>query len=240
METRSGRAEFRLAERAALWGNRREPKQLPTIAEWLTIAVLTAHHCWSRPGTMSHEGGGSTPSPRPPRVSLERAAAVLASRRRLRSITPAQSAGRPAFRSGNDPCTRPCRRTWAFSTVGPTARAPAADDLRPARARIALNARLALVAGGTRETRIAFVDHTAHRATGSVPARHSRHADALTDKSSLAAMDFRPVGRSEPRAAAASSCALATFDTIRGQVSARICCPDVANMLLLAENPLPS
>jgi eukaryotic-like serine/threonine-protein kinase len=48
-ETRSGRAELRLTERAALWGDRREPKQLPTIVEWVTIALLTPHHRWSRP-----------------------------------------------------------------------------------------------------------------------------------------------------------------------------------------------
>ena len=51
-ETRSGRAELRLAERAALWGDRREPKQLPTIVEWSTIAVLTPRHHWSR---LEHE-----------------------------------------------------------------------------------------------------------------------------------------------------------------------------------------
>jgi hypothetical protein len=47
-ETRSGRAELLLAERAALWGDRREPKQLPTIVEWLRIAVLTPRHRWGR------------------------------------------------------------------------------------------------------------------------------------------------------------------------------------------------
>ncbi len=48
-ETRRGRAELRLAERAALWGDRREPKQLPTIREWLTIALLIPRHRWTQP-----------------------------------------------------------------------------------------------------------------------------------------------------------------------------------------------
>ena len=48
-ETRRGRAELRLDERATLWGQRREPKQLPTIREWLTIALLVPRHRWSQP-----------------------------------------------------------------------------------------------------------------------------------------------------------------------------------------------
>jgi serine/threonine protein kinase len=38
-ESRRGRAELRLAERAVLWDNRRETRQLPSLAEWLAIST---------------------------------------------------------------------------------------------------------------------------------------------------------------------------------------------------------
>ncbi len=44
--TRRGRAELKLAERAALWNARPEPKQLPSTAEWLTIRCLTVPSTW--------------------------------------------------------------------------------------------------------------------------------------------------------------------------------------------------
>jgi serine/threonine protein kinase len=47
-ETRSGRAELLLEERAALWGERREPKQLPSLLEWLSISALTARDRWDQ------------------------------------------------------------------------------------------------------------------------------------------------------------------------------------------------
>jgi serine/threonine protein kinase len=40
-ESRWGRAELRLAERAVLWDSRRETRQLPSLAEWLAISVYT-------------------------------------------------------------------------------------------------------------------------------------------------------------------------------------------------------
>jgi serine/threonine protein kinase/formylglycine-generating enzyme required for sulfatase activity len=46
-ESRRGRAELRLAERAVLWDNRRETRQLPSPAEWLAISVNTARARWS-------------------------------------------------------------------------------------------------------------------------------------------------------------------------------------------------
>jgi formylglycine-generating enzyme required for sulfatase activity len=46
-ESRRGRAELRLAERALLWENRRETRQLPSLAEWLAICVYTAPARWS-------------------------------------------------------------------------------------------------------------------------------------------------------------------------------------------------
>src|SRR5262249_38704167 len=46
-ESRRGRAELRLAERALLWDNRRETRQLPSLGEWLAISVYTRRARWS-------------------------------------------------------------------------------------------------------------------------------------------------------------------------------------------------
>ena len=46
-ESRRGRAELRLAERALLWDNRREARQLPSLAEWLAISMYTGQARWS-------------------------------------------------------------------------------------------------------------------------------------------------------------------------------------------------
>jgi serine/threonine protein kinase len=46
-ESRRGRAEVRLAERALLWDNRHERRQLPSLAEWLTISMYTRRARWS-------------------------------------------------------------------------------------------------------------------------------------------------------------------------------------------------
>ncbi len=48
-ETRKGRAELKLEERAATWGARRENKQLPTLTEWLSIRTLTDSKRWTDP-----------------------------------------------------------------------------------------------------------------------------------------------------------------------------------------------
>jgi serine/threonine protein kinase/formylglycine-generating enzyme required for sulfatase activity len=48
-ETRRGRAELRLAERAALWEARRENRHLPAWWEWLNIRLLTRRRDWTAP-----------------------------------------------------------------------------------------------------------------------------------------------------------------------------------------------
>ena len=48
-ETRRGRAEQRLAERASLWQAKPEPRQLPSLTEWLEIRLLTAPRTWTSP-----------------------------------------------------------------------------------------------------------------------------------------------------------------------------------------------
>ena len=57
-ETRRGRAELRLAERASLWNARTENRSLPTRAEWATIRLLTKRRDWTEPQRrmMKHAG----------------------------------------------------------------------------------------------------------------------------------------------------------------------------------------
>jgi hypothetical protein len=46
-ETRRGRAELRLAERAALWKVRPEKRQLPSLWEWANIRLFTRRRNWT-------------------------------------------------------------------------------------------------------------------------------------------------------------------------------------------------
>ncbi len=48
-ETRRGRAELRLAERAAIWESRPESRHLPSVVEWVNIRGLTRPKDWSEP-----------------------------------------------------------------------------------------------------------------------------------------------------------------------------------------------
>jgi formylglycine-generating enzyme required for sulfatase activity len=48
-ETRRGRAELRLAERAAFWQSKPEHRLLPSAWEWLTIRLLTRPRDWTPP-----------------------------------------------------------------------------------------------------------------------------------------------------------------------------------------------
>jgi hypothetical protein len=48
-ETRRGRAELRLAERAAIWDSRPENRHLPSILEWASILALTQPKDWTEP-----------------------------------------------------------------------------------------------------------------------------------------------------------------------------------------------
>jgi hypothetical protein len=48
-ETRRGRAELRLAERAMLWDDKPENRRLPSVFEWATIRMLTRKKDWSAP-----------------------------------------------------------------------------------------------------------------------------------------------------------------------------------------------
>jgi serine/threonine protein kinase/formylglycine-generating enzyme required for sulfatase activity len=48
-ETRRGRAELLLAERAAVWNDRTENRQLPSLLQWFQITGLTAKKNWTPP-----------------------------------------------------------------------------------------------------------------------------------------------------------------------------------------------
>jgi serine/threonine protein kinase/formylglycine-generating enzyme required for sulfatase activity len=48
-ETRCGRAQQRLSERASLWQAKPEPRQLPSLTEWCAIRLLTAPRTWTEP-----------------------------------------------------------------------------------------------------------------------------------------------------------------------------------------------
>jgi hypothetical protein len=48
-ETRRGRAQMRLAERAALWQSKRENRHLPACWEWLNISLFTRTKDWTAP-----------------------------------------------------------------------------------------------------------------------------------------------------------------------------------------------
>lgn len=48
-ETRRGRAELRLADRAALWKEKRENRHLPSLWEFLNIQLLTNRRKWTAP-----------------------------------------------------------------------------------------------------------------------------------------------------------------------------------------------
>ena len=48
-ETRRGRAELLLADRAVVWNSRPENRQLPSLLQWVSIRVLTGKHNWTPP-----------------------------------------------------------------------------------------------------------------------------------------------------------------------------------------------
>ena len=48
-ETRKGRAELLLVDRAAVWNNRRENRQLPSLLQWSQIRIRTMRSAWTDP-----------------------------------------------------------------------------------------------------------------------------------------------------------------------------------------------
>src|SRR5262249_61024831 len=48
-ETRRGRAELLLAERASVWNARPDNRQLPSLFQWVQIRCLTQRKTWTPP-----------------------------------------------------------------------------------------------------------------------------------------------------------------------------------------------
>src|SRR5438128_6618744 len=48
-ETRRGRAELLLADRASVWNARPENRQLPSSPQWVSIRLLTRKKNWTEP-----------------------------------------------------------------------------------------------------------------------------------------------------------------------------------------------
>ncbi len=57
-ETRRGRAELRLAERAAIWESKPENRHLPSLSEWMSIRIRSRSKDWTEPQRrMMHRAG---------------------------------------------------------------------------------------------------------------------------------------------------------------------------------------
>src|SRR5262249_56967961 len=65
-ETRRGRAELRLADRAALWSARPENRRLPSVLEWANIRLLTRKREWTEPQRRMMRQAGRGDRPRAP------------------------------------------------------------------------------------------------------------------------------------------------------------------------------
>ena len=62
-ETRRGRAELRLAERAAIWEARPENRHLPSVPEWVSIRTLSRPKDWTEPQRADDAPGRSGARP---------------------------------------------------------------------------------------------------------------------------------------------------------------------------------
>jgi eukaryotic-like serine/threonine-protein kinase len=231
METRSGRAELRLAERAALWGDRREPRQLPTIAEWLTIAVLTAHHRWSRPEREVMKAAARRHLFRAASVFVVGLATVMAAgvaygyymaQYLVERLLVAETTRVPGFVDELAPF-----RPWANRAL----RAAADDSARSSSDR--LHARLALLPAGLvkPESLIDPLLVASPQAFRAILGMLTPHREELTRPLWTVAQSADQNRERRLRAA----CALATFDPFEAKW--RQIAPDVAHMLL-GENPL--
>ncbi len=138
-ETRRGRAELRLAERAALWSSKPERRHLPAWWEWLNIRLLTRGKDWTPPPAPDDAEG--RPVPRPARRRPGRPAG-RAGRGRAGGARPGRRAdpGHPSSRAGAAPARRPDgpgprhrRRAGGLPRLGRPAPAPGTrGDGRPA------------------------------------------------------------------------------------------------------------
>ena len=231
LETRTGRAELRLAERAALWGDRREPRQLPTIVEWLAIALLTSRHRWGRSERDVMKAAARRHLFRAAGISVAAAALVLVAAVAYRYYTAhalverllvAETSRVPGIVDDLGPF-----RWWA----NPALRAAADDSSRSTKER--LHAQLALLPAGLVDPEslidpLLVAPPEKFRAILDMLSPHRQRVSAMLWNSVNSAEFDR-----EKRLRAA--CALATFDPDGSDW--RQIAPDVAS-LLLSENPL--
>src|SRR5258708_40368224 len=63
-ETRRGRAELLLADRAAVWSARPKNRQLPPLSQWFSIRWLTARNNWPPPQKKMMAKAGKNPAVR--------------------------------------------------------------------------------------------------------------------------------------------------------------------------------
>ena len=231
METRSGRAELRLTERAALWGDRREPRQLPTIIEWLTIAVLTSRHRWSRPEREVMKAAARHHLFRAAAVFVVGVATIVAAgvgygyysaHVLVERLLVADTSRVPGIVDDLGPF-----RLWANRAL----RAAADDSARSSSER--LHARLALLPAGLvkPESLIDPLLTAPPEAFRAILGMLAPHRQALAGPLWTVAQSADLNRERRLRAA----CALATFDPFEAKW--RQIAPDVANMLL-GENPL--
>jgi serine/threonine protein kinase/formylglycine-generating enzyme required for sulfatase activity/tetratricopeptide (TPR) repeat protein len=75
-ETRRGRAELRLAERAAIWEDRPESRHLPSLAEWARIRTFSRRKDWTEPQRLMMRRAGRVHGLRA--IALGAVAAVVA------------------------------------------------------------------------------------------------------------------------------------------------------------------
>jgi len=114
-ETRRGRAELLLADRAAVWNARPENRQLPSLSQWLNIGWLSTRKNWTPPQTKMMAKAGRyhvvralvACRKRPPRV-----VAPVAPRPRK---TPANSAQHPMLRRNSLQRSGPSDRSSSLS-----------------------------------------------------------------------------------------------------------------------------
>ncbi len=125
-ETRRGRAELRLADRAALWTAKPENRHLPSVLEWANIRLLTKKRDWTEAQRTMMKRAGRVHGLRG--LGLAIAAAVLAVvvfQVRIRIDEDKQATSPTAWSSDCSLPTRPGCRTcpgWIATAAGQTRR----------------------------------------------------------------------------------------------------------------------
>jgi serine/threonine protein kinase/formylglycine-generating enzyme required for sulfatase activity len=215
-ETRRGRAEFLLADRAAIWNARPDDRQLPTLPQWLGIRLLTRKKDWTGPQRKMMRRAGHVHMARGMFVALLLAVLIVIGLRihgqaleesrahyaagLVERLLDADVAGVPDIVSAIEPY-----RVWADPLLRET-NAQAADDSRPK-----LHTSLALLPEDSSQ-----VDYLAGRLLEAAPSEVPIIRDALVPHKQellekLWAVAEQPAADKELERLRAA-CALARFD----------------------------